>query len=88
MDDRVQWPGPAGAAGVVVVTGPVARSVHHTECGQLVLLVDGEPFELSGAEHLCRDYLAWHVPPDRRDPADLDVPVGWRPFGSRMVGAA
>lgn len=30
--------------------------------------------DLDGRQHLCRDYLAWHLPADRRDPAVLDVP--------------
>lgn len=29
--------------------------------------------------HLCRDYLAWHGPADRRDPFTVDVEDGWRP---------
>ena len=55
-----------------------ARAIVHGECRQPVFLVDGELFEPWGADHLCRDYVAWHRPPDRRDPADLDVPGGWR----------
>lgn len=35
--------------------------------------------ELLLREHLCRDYLAWHRPADRRDVNTLDVPHGWRP---------
>lgn len=51
----------------------------HPDCGETVFLVDGEPFDLGGAEHLCRDYVAWHLPADRRHPSDLDVPDGWAP---------
>jgi hypothetical protein len=51
----------------------------HEDCGEPVLLVDGEEFDLSGAEHRCRDYVAWHGPVDGRDPAFLDVAGGWRP---------
>lgn len=29
--------------------------------------------------HLCRDYIAWHRPADRRDPFTVDVEDGWRP---------
>jgi hypothetical protein len=70
-----------------LVTGVVRETVHE-ECGERVLLVDGEPFELSGGEHLCRDYLAWHLPPDRRDSADLDVRGGWRPRWTGQLKAA
>lgn len=71
-----------------MVTGPAAGCAVHEDCGQLVLMVDGEPFELGGAEHLCTDYAVWHQPPDRRHPSDLDVPGGWRPARVRQFRAA
>lgn len=51
----------------------------HPGCGAPVTLAGGGVFDVDGREHLCRDYVAWYLPPDRRDPAVLDVLDGWRP---------
>jgi hypothetical protein len=34
--------------------------------------------------HLCRDYLAWYGPVDRRDPLTVDVPDCWS--SARLAG--
>lgn len=65
------------------------------DCGaevvQLSIFGDGrvQPYErlmqmsrhgmLWPVPHLCRDYIAWHRPADRRDPFTVDVAGGWRP---------
>lgn len=63
----------------------------HEDCGAEVVLVDGKLCERvmrragAGAlgmvvvEHVCRDYVAWHRPADRRDPLTVDVRDGWVP---------
>lgn len=51
----------------------------HGECGELVVVDGDQVLDVAGQRHLCRDYLAWHGPPDRRHPSDLDVAVGWQP---------
>lgn len=51
----------------------------HVECGELVLVDGGQVLDVAGGPHLCRDYVAWHLPPDRRHPWDLDVVEGCRP---------
>jgi hypothetical protein len=52
------------------------------EPGSAVIAAGGRVRLLEG--HQCRDYIAWHQPPDRRDPLVVDVPDGWRP---RKAGA-
>lgn len=60
----------------MVITGDVMR---HRDCGALVVMPGAYLLDLDGREHLCRDYLSWYGPPDRRDPLVVDVPDGWRP---------
>jgi len=66
----------------------VSASVPHVECGELVVLDGDEVLDVAGGRHLCRDYLAWHLPPDRRHPSDLDVANGWVPRSQRCDQAA
>ncbi len=54
-------------------------TVAHPDCGEPVQIDGDVVTDPGGARHLCRDYLAWHGPVDRRDAAVLDVPGGWRP---------
>ncbi len=51
----------------------------HVDCGQPVVLAGGEVLDPDGGRHLCEDYLAWHLPPERRHPSGLDVADGWQP---------
>lgn len=57
----------------------------HPDCGDPVVLAGGEVLDPDGGRHLCRDYVAWHLPPDRRDPDDLDVEGGWVPRRPAVV---
>jgi hypothetical protein len=43
------------------------------------LMQMGDHGVLWPVRHLCRDYLAWHRPADRRDPFTVDVADGWQP---------
>jgi hypothetical protein len=57
----------------------------HPDCGEPVILVGELVCEPAGGQHLCRDYVAWHLPPDPRDPSDLDVEGGWVPRRPAVV---
>jgi hypothetical protein len=54
------------------------RVERHGDCGEPVVVEAGRVMDPGGGEHLCSDYLAWHLPPDRRDPWNLDAPA-WCP---------
>jgi hypothetical protein len=58
------------------------------ECGELVVVDGDQVLDVAGGAHLCRDYVAWHRPPDRRHPSDLDVAGGWRPRVAGLARAA
>jgi hypothetical protein len=60
----------------------------HDECGAPVAVWAGRITDPDGGEHQCRDYLAWHQPPDRRDPDLLDVADGWKPRRRELKSAA
>lgn len=62
--------------------------VLHADCAQPVVVVVGRVVEADGAAHLCRDYVAWHGPADRRDPWTVDVADGWRPVVKVQARAA
>lgn len=66
----------------------VRAGVVHAECGGLVEEEAGALRDPGGDEHLCRDYVAWHLPVDGRHPSDMDVVDGWRPVVERYVQAA
>lgn len=60
----------------------------HPDCGELVVFAGDQVLDVAGGQHLCSDYVAWHLPPDRRHPSDLDVPSGWVSSGMRYEQAA
>lgn len=63
----------------------------HPACGAPVELRGGLTVDPDGAEHLCRDYLAWHLPADRRHPDDIPSPydaVPRRPVPVELTPAA
>lgn len=62
-------------------------TVLHPDCGEQVRTTAAGLVDAGGGRHLCRDYLAWYGPPDRRDPFVVDVPDGWAPKGRLDLAA-
>lgn len=79
--------------GAEVVPGSISDAEGLQPFDRLMRLAAGAPRppaakDFTPVPHRCRDYLAWHAPADRRDPAILDVAHGWRPARRRAVMAA